>query len=440
MSFFLSRYTPYFVFLLCMQTSLVYAVEESLLLAAQQMLNSGQSVEAYDLLDPHEEEYAGEKEYDYLYGLALLDTGEAANAVFAFQRVIAIEPNFAGARLELARAYFDMGQMQRSQREFRLLQNQSPPKSVSDVIDKYLAAIESRNLQNRKGWRGFLQLGMGDDSNVNNATTADSFLGFDLSDESRETPSSVISTLGGVSYDLPLTFDSKLFFKTSIYHRANNDASFTSTLNYDLLMGYNVSLSARGELSLAVQGYSADVDGEFNNKGQNLTGQYNFNFSSSNQVGLFARAGNIDYASAFDTKDVEQAVFGLSWAHVFSGQSRISLVVSAIGGMDEAVDPESIFSRDFNGLRLSMAYPVSHRFNFFLSTGISDSDYDGIFFDYPEPRSDSLSDVSFGGSWRVNKTWVIRAVIGQTENTSNVEIYEYDKSLIMLTARSEFFP
>ena len=291
--------------LLCLlQSSAVLAVDKGLLLAAQKMLNQGQSVDALDLLDPHEEEYAGDREYDYLYGLALLDTGEPAAAVFAFQRVLAIEPNFAGARLELARAYFDMGQMERAQREFLVLKDQSPPKNVSDVIDKYMAAIETRNLKNRQGWRGFLQLGIGDDSNVNNATSADSFLGFDLSDESREISSSFISTLAGAGYDLPFTFDSKLFFKTSINHRTNYDASFTSSVNYDAVLGYNKSFSSGNDISLAVQFYTADVDGSFNNKGANLTGQYNLNLSAVNQMGFFLRGGMVDYDSEFDAKDI----------------------------------------------------------------------------------------------------------------------------------------
>lgn len=417
-----------------------FAVEPSLLLAAQSMIQKGQSVEAFDLLEPHEEEYAGDKEFDYLYGLTLLDTGEAASAVFAFQRALAVDPNFAGARLELGRSYFDMGQMQRAQREFTLLQNQSPPDSVSEVIEKYLAAIESRNLSNRQGWRGFLQFGVGDDSNVNNATSADSFLGFTLADDSRETSSSVISTLGGARYDLPLNLESKLFFKGSINHRANNDASFTSTVNYDLLAGYNRSVSRSGDLSIAFQIYSADVDGEFNNKGSNLTGQYALSLSAINQLGLFLRSGSIDYDMAFDVKDVDQTLFGASWAHVFGGRSRVSMVVAAISGQDDAVEDDSPYSRDFTGLRLSLAYPFTHRFNLFFSAGSTDSDYSGTFFDNPEDRSDSLTDLSFGGSWRVNKNWLLRAVMGQSDNSSNIDIFSYDKSTIMFTARSEFLP
>jgi hypothetical protein len=370
----------------------------------------------------------------------LLDTGEAANAIFAFQRALTVDPNFAGARLELARSYFDIGQLERSQREFLILQNQAPPQGVKDVIEKYMAAIESRNFRNRRGWRGFLQLGMGDDSNVNSAPAAATFLGFDLAENSRETSSSVISTLGGASYDLPLTFSSKFFFKTSVNHRANNDASFASSVNFDLLAGYNKTFSNRNELSTAAQFYTADVDGEFNNKGLNLTAQYSFNFSPVNQLGTFVRLGNVDYASTFDAKDIDQRILGLSWAHVFSGDTRISMVIAALVGQDEA-DETSPYSRDFSGLRLSVAYPFTHRFNLFASLGGTDSDYTGTdFFANPEKRSDSLSDFSVGSSWRVNKTWVLRAVISQNENTSNIDIFDYDRNLFMFTARSEFQP
>lgn len=416
------------------------AVEQSLLVAAQTMLNKGQSLDALELLQPNEEEYAGEKEYDYLYGLALLDTGEPASAVFAFQRALAVEPNFAGARMELARSYFEMGQMPRAQREFLLVQNQQPPQNVKDVIDKYLAAIESRNLRNRRGWRGFVQLGLGDDSNVNSATTADTFLGFTLSEDSKETASSVISTLGGASYDVPLGFDSKVFFKGNVNHRANNDASFASTVNYDLLAGYNISFKNSNELSTAVQIYSAEVDGDFNNKGLNLTAQYNFNFSAVNQIGAFLRTGNVDYTSEFDVKDIDQTVFGLSWAHVFTGETRLSMVLAAIAGQDEAVESDSPYSRDVTGLRLSFAYPVSHRFNLFTSLGTTDSDYDSPFFDAAENRVDSGDDFALGASWRANKNWLLKAVVSRTENTSNVEIYDYQRDMLMFTARSEFFP
>jgi len=392
------------------------------------------------LLLPQEEAYSGDKEFDYLLGLALLDTGEAASSVFAFQRVLAIDPNFAGARLELGRAYFDMGQYQRAQREFILIRNQSPPENVVNVIDKYMVAIESQFLQNRQGWKGFVQIGFGDDTNVNNATSSSEFLGFVLSENSKKTSSSVISTLGGASYDLPLGIDSKLFFKGSINHRANNEASFTSTVNFDLLAGYNKSLADNGSLSLALQTYSADVDGKFNNKGVNLTGQYELSFSSSNQLGVFIRSGLVDYSSDFDVKDIDQSLLGLSWSHVFSGESRISLVTSLISGKDTAIEKNSPYGRDYSGLRLSALYPLTHRLNIFASLGSSNSDFSGTFFQSADKRADSVKDFSIGSSWRINKTWVLKAVISHLDNESNIDIFNYDKNIYMVTARSEFLP
>jgi hypothetical protein len=303
-----------------------------------------------------------------------------------------------------------------------------------------MAAIESRNLRNRRGWHGFLQLGVGDDSNVNTATSADTFLGFSLSEESQQTESSVISTLGGASYDLPLGFDSKVFFQGSVNHRANNDASFASTVNYDLIAGYNKSLANRNEFSTAVQAYAAEVDGDSNNQGMNLTAQYIFNLSSSNQIGTFARFGYVDYVSDFDIRDIDQTLMGISWAHVFSGNTRLSLVLAAIAGQEDAQESDSPYSRDITGLRMSLAYPISHRLNLFASLGNNDSEYDSPFFGDTEKRSDSLADLSVGSSWRVNKNWLLRVVYAHSENTSNVGIYEYDRDQIMFTARSEFMP
>lgn len=114
------------------------------------------------------------------------------------------------------------------------------------------------------------------------------------------------------------------------------------------------------------------------------------------------------------------------------------MTLAAIAGEDTAKETGSPYGRDFTGLRISVAYPISHRFNLFASAGTTDSDYSGTFFGNPELRSDSLSDVSLGGAWRANKVWQFKLVVAQSENTSNIEIFAYDKTQIMFTARSEF--
>ena len=88
-----------------------YSATEDVLQSAQKLLQDGYSIRAYDLLQTFEDELAGNTEYDYLYGVAALDSGEPRKAIFAFQRAVMTDPNFAGARMELARAYFEIGEL-----------------------------------------------------------------------------------------------------------------------------------------------------------------------------------------------------------------------------------------------------------------------------------------------------------------------------------------
>ncbi len=76
----------------------------------------------------------------------------------------------------------------------------------------------------------------------------------------------------------------------------------------------------------------------------------------------------------------------------------------------------------------------------FASMGATDSDYPVSFFNDAELRADSQSDISLGANWRINKTWQLNAVVGATDNSSNIEIFDYQKNIIMFTARSEFTP
>lgn len=421
----------------------VHAVEPGVLLAAQNMLAKGQSLDALDLLSPHEEEYAGDKEYDYLYGLALLDTGDAPNSIFAFQRVLAVDPNFAGARLELARAYYQMGQLERSEREFLILKSQQPPKSVQTVIDKYLASIENQSIKNKQGWAGYLQLGFGNDTNVNNATSDQQFLGFDLTSDSRATDSTLVSTLAAVGYDLPLTKTSKFFALAAVNQRNNNDAAYTNTLNFDVSGGYSTSLSRFVDLSLGAQYYTARVDGEFNNKGAHLVAKLGYEINASYKTDLFLRHGVIDYTTTFDVKDVDQTLLGASLTTAFDipkSDYRVSLALTGLSGSDSPHESDSLYGRDYLGARISASLPISHRINVFSSLGTTRSHYDSMFFDSTGNRKDKVDDFSIGTSWRVNKQWLLKAVLGRTNSISNVAIFDYDKTLFLITARSEFRP
>lgn len=66
---------------------------DSVLDQAQKLINTNKYIQAYDLLAPLEDERAGQPDYDYLYGLTLLEAGEPSRAAFAFERCLGAEPN-----------------------------------------------------------------------------------------------------------------------------------------------------------------------------------------------------------------------------------------------------------------------------------------------------------------------------------------------------------
>ncbi|HSJ95625.1 MAG TPA: hypothetical protein VLC53_01050, partial [Myxococcota bacterium] len=73
---------------------------------ARRLLAGGDAKGAYAQLAPLQDRLSGEPEYDYLLGVAALDSGRMDEAIIAFERVLAIIPNHAGAQMDLARAYY----------------------------------------------------------------------------------------------------------------------------------------------------------------------------------------------------------------------------------------------------------------------------------------------------------------------------------------------
>ena len=86
------------------------------------------------LLSPEETRLAGNPLFDYLYGVAALDTGRLSNAIFALQRALAVSPSFSGARLELARAHYDAGNPSLARPLFERLLEEDPPDGVRAVV------------------------------------------------------------------------------------------------------------------------------------------------------------------------------------------------------------------------------------------------------------------------------------------------------------------
>ncbi|MFM9968322.1 MAG: tetratricopeptide repeat protein, partial [Burkholderiales bacterium] len=141
---------------------------------AERLLREGKAEEAYLLLLPHEFAEAGREEYDYLLGVAALESGKADLATLIFERVLAVNPDHAAARLDMGRAYFALGDMDRARTEFESARRFGPPPAAQTTIDQYMAAIEKRASGQAFRISGYADATLGHDSNVNSSTAQSS--------------------------------------------------------------------------------------------------------------------------------------------------------------------------------------------------------------------------------------------------------------------------
>jgi hypothetical protein len=119
----------------------------------------------------------GDVHFDFLYGLAAINTGRVPEGVLALERHLSAVPGNDRARLELARGYFLLGEFPRARSEFEFVLRYNPPPPVRERINGFLQAMQTRDSGDRRpAARLYAEVGGGHDTNINAGTWRDSVL------------------------------------------------------------------------------------------------------------------------------------------------------------------------------------------------------------------------------------------------------------------------
>src|SRR4051812_21942874 len=86
------------LFLAGLVTGLAHAEVDALVTNARSLLDQSQARKAFDLLEPQEAARAGDPDFDTVLGIAANETGQYTRAVFALERVLAVQPGNSRAR------------------------------------------------------------------------------------------------------------------------------------------------------------------------------------------------------------------------------------------------------------------------------------------------------------------------------------------------------
>jgi FimV-like protein len=401
------------------------------------MVSANQSADAvYRYLAPFEDRYAGDVDFDYLLGTAAYDSGRYSQAIFVLQRAVAMRPGFAGARMELARAYYAQGDNESARREFAILEKDNPPPEARRVIAEYLDAIDRRASVYEQQLAGYAELATGYDSNANGAPDIQDFIGFQLDSRNQATASSYYNLGAGGLVSYPFAPGWRLLGTGNAGYRSNPDATFVDS--QVLRLGGAVEWRPGNyELSLQPNFAMAMLDGEDNSQmvGVDLAGTRHFEQS---RVSLTLRSGQIRYADGLEVLDVDTLAYGVAAQYTTRAMPRVQYVGAITLGSDDAVQAGSPQGRDLTGLRAGAVVDFGGGHALLLAVSTLTADYDGVFFG--ADRSDDQFGGTLGyewGGWRA-LGWTVRGQLNYVDNSSSVALYDYDRIDAGLSVRREF--
>lgn len=451
--------------MLVMSGALAQEANDPPLHDADTLLRSGKPADAYALLEPLEFARAGEVRFDYLLGIAALDSGKPDKATLAFERVLAVDPNFAGARLDLARAYYQLGDLPRAKTEFQLVLTQNPPEVARVTIQKYLDAIAGHEQAQRTQVSGYVEGVVGRDSNIANSSTqtftfASNSPWNGLFPGNQMPPSSTLEgNYEGVNAGLAVNhrLDARwgVFGNADLRQHGNTVHTAYDSAAVDLQLGLSLQDGPSG-YRLSLTGGQTDSANTMHRYSQGLAGAWQYTASPNRQYSAFGQWSQnraTGYPATSPTTDAriegdtDQLVLGAGGVHLFAdtpgalygsfyiGQERDVAPVISPGLPDGGrVDGR----KDFLGLRVGMQATLSGAWEGTASLGWQAAKYANINNLVMDNRNERQADLSLGLAWRLSKTWVLKPQLSFTHKDSNIALYSFDRTDISVTLRNDF--
>ena len=420
------------------------AARQKLLHDADQLIKSGKAEEAYALLAPEQSKRAGDPDYDYLLGIAALDSGRPNEAIFALERVLAVKPKHLQARAEIARAYMETGEKAAAKQEFEAVQSQNPPAEVNATIQRFLDAINQGQGGPSTMLNGYLEASIGNDSNVNSATASDqvaipAFGGAvaTLDATGVQTRDSFATVSGGANVRHPLSPEWSVFGGVNLNERKNSSQHLFNTGEMDGNVGLSLA-QAKDSYSVALQLQGFNVDNKRYRNASGMTLQWQRDLQGSIQASSYFQYTNLKYPDQ-TVRDANRYVLGAAYASMLSGDYAPVAYGGLYGGQEKVKDSSRPdLGHKLFGLRTGGELSIYAQTKLFGSLSIESRRYGGDDTFFLVTRKDTQSDLKVGLNYVMDKLWTLTPQISYTKNKSNIVIYDYKRSMISLGLRRDF--
>lgn len=408
---------------------------------ARMLLDKGDAKAAYAILAPLEPARAGDPHFDFLLGLAALESGRHTNAVFALERVLAVAPNHVRARAEIARAYAALGETKAAKQEFDNVKQLGVPSEVTATIDRLLAAIERAEDEGRTTVHGYIEGTIGHDTNVNSATagrdvTVPGIGTFLLDPEGVKRSDSFTSVAMGANLRKPLDKEWALIAGLSGNKRVNENVDIFDTGGVDAHVGL-VRTYGKNVFSLAAQYNQFWVDNDRYREALGFTAQWQHNYDARNQASLFLQYADLHYPSQ-DLRDADRFVIGANFAHALAGFKTV--FYGSVYGGEEVAERGGFqrFGHKLWGARAGAQHEFHRDAKLFANVGYESRHYSGSDPFFLKTRDDDQWNLGIGVAWTPAKNWRVTPQFQYTHNKSNIGLNAFRREVVSITVRRDF--
>ncbi|MBA3035901.1 MAG: DUF560 domain-containing protein, partial [Desulfobacterium sp.] len=372
-------------------------------------------------------------------GTSAMRTGESDLAVKKFKQMLSIDPKLNRVRLELAATYFKTGNLDEARKELDIVRAASPPKAVLDNISKMLAAIDEKNKKifwNLRVAEGFMW-----DDNINSGPDLDTYQVFGgfltpnkltakLSDEAF-----ITSVAGNLLVDMGEAKGLMWNTSLSFYNKAHLDYSQFDFLSIDvntgpwwvkqkdilkLPVGYTEREYGSDRLS-----YAFHIDPEF---------EHHFNQYFSLKT-LFSYTTENFYFTSRSGLDNERYRFELAPSFYLDNRKHVFSLTTGYDYMD-ADDDRYTYDGPYLGLSYFTRFPTNTEL--FVQYMWTKKDFDDKPLLYIKGRQDERDGITAIVSQGFLKYFYTSFAFTYTDNNSNADIYDYDRTTYTLSLGCRF--
>lgn len=424
------------------------------------LLERQKPLEAYNLARGNPGEM-GKPLFDFFYGIAAIDAGHAGEGVLALERYLLSFSDNRSARFHLARGYYVLGEDQRARDEFQNLLADATG-AEKTTAERYLDAIKAREGRYQPTATGFLEAGLGFDSNINSGIPGGSTFSLPGGTSLVLAPNSVVAraedtfaTLaGGVQGTYPLAPGIAAFgtagFDSRFHGKANFDqfdqASFGGSGGLSFLTDRNLYKAGIG----VSEGF---VDKQRYLTTTSLFGEWQHQIDQFNRFSLGGQVAGLDFhemsvyttlnksartrVERTPTRDSTYAGLSAGWVRSFNVDYLPVLNVSLSFGDEANRANRPDLARTVLGAKVGLSLTPAPKWGAAVAAGMQDTSYKGRGA-FAASRKDATYTLDGSLSYFYSKAMSVRLEAAVTQQQSNIGLYDYDRYVVGVKARYDF--